>query len=446
VTRQQLTGIGILSVLVTILVLMSALHSPGSASAQAEIQRQLALVNAGVVVASTPAATTPAVAADDDSGDDAAATDDTTTDAAATDDTDPVATKSSTESEDDGGTGGSGGTGADATTPTTPVVPPATNLKHVFVITLKGQGFDAAFGAGSAAPYLANQLRPKGTLLTNFSSLGKSDLADRLAFIGGQPPNAATKANCTTYSEIGTAEPSSTGQITKDGCVYPNTVISLADQFNIGHKNWRGYSEDMEKGPRGDVKCRRPDSDGPDATQDPRPGDNYAARNNPFIYFHSLLDLSGCDTDSGSFGPLASDLQTAKATPNLVYIAPSLQHDGSVVAPADGSPGGIAAADAFLQTWVPKILDSPAYQADGLLIITFAGGPGPADEPTKNGTLLISRFAKAGGTDDTALNPYSLTATVEDLIGVKRIANAVGAPSLAGTVLSSAQVVVPGSD
>ena len=35
------------------------------------------------------------------------------------------------------------------------------------------------------------------------------------------------------------------------------------------------------------------------------------------------------------------------------------------------SPGGLVSADRFLAPWVPKILASPAYKADGMLVITF---------------------------------------------------------------------------
>jgi hypothetical protein len=37
----------------------------------------------------------------------------------------------------------------------------------------------------------------------------------------------------------------------------------------------------------------------------------------------------------------------------------------------NGEPGGLISADQFLQTWVPQITSSPAFQQDVLLIITF---------------------------------------------------------------------------
>jgi len=70
---------------------------------------------------------------------------------------------------------------------------------------------------------------------------------------------------------------------------------------------------------------------------------------------------------------------------------------------------------------VPKILASPAYQQDGVLIITFGEAtPGVNGAPV--GTLLLSRFLTPGSTDGGAFNPYSIFRTVEDLFGLQRIA------------------------
>lgn len=443
-TRLQLILVGALSTFVTILVLVGSDGKSGlSAAAERALQDDPA---AAVVAGGTPVSDTTSEAAsssDSSSSDpasssgeietptvDATAGEDATGETAAADD------DSDTETDAD----------ADDSAATTPSdVPPATNVKHLFVITLQGRGFDAAFGPGSAAPYLSGELRGKGTLLTNFSSLGRSDVADRIAFAGGQPPNASTKSGCPIYKEVGALEnPDENGVIAKDGCVFPNTVLSLGDQLTSNKLTWQAYAEDHEKGPGGTNQlCRRPISGEADETQSPRPGDAYAAKNNPWIYFHSLLDLSGCDADVGPLGKLSEDLADAKKTPNLAYIAPNLCHDGSDQTACDG-PTGLAGADEFLKAWVPKILDNAAFKEAGVLVVTFAGGPGTDDTPSKNGTLLISRFAQAGGTDDTAYDPYSLLRSTEDLFGIKPLAKAKDAKSFAGTVLASSKVLTEG--
>ncbi len=95
---------------------------------------------------------------------------------------------------------------------------------------------------------------------------------------------------------------------------------------------------------------------------------------------------------------------------------------------------------------MPTILASPAYQQDGLLVITFAGGP-TAGSPSKNGALLLSRYVTAGTTVDTAYDPYSLLRTIEDLFALpKYLAKANDATSFADTVLAAAKPAVAGGD
>lgn len=442
-TRLQLLGVAVLSVLSTVGVLVGAVGASPDLGALGDLTRQVR-VAAGAPVAEEEPAEAEAASEDAATEEDVPVEEAPAAAATAEEPTGDVDVDVG-EFDDTAGTEGS-----DTPTAAADDAPKPSRIKHIFVITLAGFGFDATFGSGSAAPYLARELRPKGTLLTGFSSLGRADLPDRLALISGQPPNTATQGNCATYQEIpASTKPNSAGEVTVDGCVFPNTVTTLADQVTSAGQTWRGYAQDMEKGPKGPVLCRRPPSNGPDDTQQPRPGDTYAARNNPFVYFHSLLDLSDCDANAGPLTKLEGDLASAKKTPNLSYIAPGLCSDGSVAACPDGTPGGLPAADAFLKAWVPKILASPAYKDAGLLVITFAGGAGtPAggDGPVRNGTLLISRYAKPGGTDETELGPYALLRTFEDLLGYKALARAKEARSLSSTVLATARVIEPGDD
>lgn len=343
--------------------------------------------------------------------------------------------------------------GSGAGTPLAEVEPKPTKIKHVFTIALAGHGFDATFGPQSAAPYLSTELVPQGVLLSEYSSLGTADLPDHLAMIGGQPPNDDTRAGCPTYKEIAlTAAPTKTGEIAGPGCVFPNTVTTIGDQLSSSRREWRGYIEDLEKGPEGRTACRRPASNAVDDTGKARPGDGYATRRNPFVYFHSLLDLGDCDALNGPLERLETDLQAVETTPNYSYVAPNLCNSGSEAPCVDGSAGGLAAADAFLAQWVPKILASPAYKADGLLIVTFAGGPAPAAPPAdggegvRNGTLLLSRFADAGTTVAAPYDPYSLLRSVQDVFALKPLARSNDASSFADTVLASAFVTPPADD
>ena len=315
---------------------------------------------------------------------------------------------------------------ADPKEPPTPTVPPAPTpeagqVKHVFFVSLASPGYDAAFGTAPQMPYLASTLRPQGQLLTNYSLLDASGLPNAIATVSGQPPNAATKGNCTTYAEFpASAALAKSGVVSGSGCVYPVEVLTLADQLVSGRFLWHAYVEGMVDETGKEANCVHPEPNGPD---EPAVG-SYAARTNPFVYFHSLLDLGDCATNDVPFAELEKDLAKVDSTANFSYIAPSLCNAGVPGQCAPEAPQGAAAADAYLAQLVPKILASPAYKKDGLLIVAFgeapppaAGAPAPA-EPLKTGALLLSPVVTAGATDANDYTPYSLLKSTEELFGL----------------------------
>jgi hypothetical protein len=227
----------------------------------------------------------------------------------------------------------------EANKPAAPAVPAETKIKHVFVITLASPGYEQTWGPTSPAHYLTTQLRPRGTLLSNYYGIGHLDLPNYIAMISGQPPNAQTAADCTSYAEFVAPKPDATGRLEAPGCVYPVSVLTLGDQLTSTRRQWRAYAEDLAAGPKPVQTCRHPSSNQADETQHARPGDGYAARHNPFVYFHSLLDLGDCASNDLPLTALAADLATPAKTPNYAFIAPNLCHDGSEAPCADGSPG-----------------------------------------------------------------------------------------------------------
>lgn len=353
-----------------------------------------------------------------------------------------------TSGEPTGGepSGGSGGEGAAPTTPPTgtPAAPPAgTKIKHVFVIALASRGYDATFGPGAASTYLAGTLVPRGVLLSGYRLLDGADLANALALVSGQPPNPQTQQACPTFADVpASATPAPDGSLADAGCVYPVRTLTLADQLTSAGRRWRAYVEGMGAG----RACRHPAFGAADATLAAGAADPYATRRNPFVYFHSLLDLGDCAANDVGLDALDRDLRTATDTPNLAWIVPDLCHDGTLDACAAGQPGGAAAADAFLAQWVPRILASPAYKADGALVVTFdallrppPGAAPPSGDPRRVGTLVLSRWAKAGTADATPADPDALLRTIEDLFGLRHLAAASGAavPSLSAAALGT---------
>jgi hypothetical protein len=310
-------------------------------------------------------------------------------------------------------------------TPAEPEVE-AGRVKHVFVISLTSPGYEQSLGAQSQMPYLSTTLRPQGELLSNYTLLDGGALANGIAAISGQPPNAATSAGCPGYEAFTAAKASSRGVLSGAGCVYPVETLTLADQLTSGKLTWRSYAEGMVDEGGIPANCVHPDPG--ESSASAQPG-GYAPSQNPFGYFHSLLDLGDCSSYDVPIDQLSKDLGKAEKTASYSFIAPTPCNSGAAAQCAVGAAEGPANADAFLSAWVPKILASPAYKADGVLIVTFSatnptapGAPAPAGDPLRTGALLLSPFVTPGGTDAAPYNPYSLLRSAEDLFGLDPLA------------------------
>jgi phosphatidylinositol-3-phosphatase len=258
--------------------------------------------------------------------------------------------------------------------------------------------------------------------LESYTLLDEGALPNGIAAIGGQPPNPATVAGCPGY-EAFTSAPNDRGVLSGAGCVYPVEALTLADQLTLGHLSWRAYEAGMVDEAGKPANCVHPDPGEPSTAAQ---AGGYAPAQNPFAYFHSLLDLGDCSESDVPIEQLGKDLAKAEKTPSYSFIAPTPCESGAAAQCPAGTVEGAAAADAFLSTWVPKILASPAYKADGALIVAFSAvnppgpeSPAPAGDPLRTGALLISPFVAPGGSDAAPYNPYSLLRSVEDLFGLE---------------------------
>jgi hypothetical protein len=311
-------------------------------------------------------------------------------------------------------------------------------IGHVFVIVLENKDYDQSFGPQAKSPELGQVLPSQGVLLTHYYGTAHNSLPNYIAMVSGQGPNPITQSDCQIYQEFTPGTIGADGQAMGAGCVYPSSVKTVADQLTAAGLTWGGYMEDMGNSTTEDETCRHPALNSHDSTQQATATDQYAARHNPFVYFHSIIDSPDCAQRDVPLDRLQVDLQSVSTTPNLTFITPDLCSDGHDEPCADGRPGGYGSIDAFLKEWVPRIEVSPAYRQDGALIVTFdesesgaegccvqdhpntpnAGGQTPGPGGGRTGTVVVSRFVTPGTTTDTPYNHYSFLRTIEDLFGL----------------------------
>ena len=317
------------------------------------------------------------------------------------------------------------------------------NIKHVFIVILENEDASTTYGPGTKAPYLAHTLRAQGAFVPGYFGTGHLSLDNYVSMVSGQGPNPYTQADAPAYIDFAPGLPGPDGQFIGQGSVYPAAVRTIANQLDDKGLTWRGYMEDMGRDPSRGVPrtCGHPAVGSPDRTQNASKGDQYAMRHNPFVYFHSIIDNQAeCDANVVPLNRLPGDLVAASTTPSYSFITPNLCHDGHDTGCANGEPGGLVSANAFLKRWIPKILRSRAYADRGLVIITFDeaathdasaccgetqgpntpnnGGPTPGAGGGRIGAVLLSNFIKPGTVSKFRYNHYSLLRSLENLFGL----------------------------
>jgi hypothetical protein len=352
-------------------------------------------------------------------------------------------------------------------------------IKHVFVIVLENEGYEATFGEPAADPYLASTLPAEGALLPNYYATGHESNDNYVSLVSGQPPNAENQADCPVFDDVTPGTVLAEGVAAGVGCVYPAAVQNIGTQLTAAGHSWKAYEQDMGNDPgREAAACGHPSANAVDETQKAQAGDGYATRHDPFVYFHSVIDdQSYCDAHVVALGGadgsmpaaalagetgLASDLRHARRTPAVSFITPNLCADGhdypcTNEASPPGRESALADIDAFLETWVPMITASSAYRHGGLLEIVFdeaatsdataccgeTPGPGsPLPGVTgpgggRTGAILLSPFIRPGTVSTAEYDHYSSLASWERLFGLPALADAAGAPVFGADVFTA---------
>jgi hypothetical protein len=339
--------------------------------------------------------------------------------------------------------------------------------QHVFIIVLENESYAVTFGRKSPAVYLKDLAR-QGALLTNFYGIGHNSLDNYIAMVSGQAPNSVTQEDCQDYIDFEQNGTAADGQAIGRGCIYPPGIATLVNQLDARQLTWKGYMEDIGNNPnREQATCGQPVSAKPDGTQRAERGDQYAARHNPFVYFHAIVDdAARCAAQVVNLSALTADLQQIATTPNFAFITPNLCNDGHDHPCVDGQPGGLVSADGFLKAYVPKILASPAFRQGGLLIVTFDEAdvdfaknpstgaetlsgdasaccreqPGPNITPGSTvfgipnhgpgiigpgggriGAVLVSPYITPGTISNISYNHYAMLRSIEDFFGLDHL-------------------------
>ncbi|HUB73005.1 MAG TPA: alkaline phosphatase family protein [Solirubrobacteraceae bacterium] len=354
---------------------------------------------------------------------------------------------------------------------TKPYAPP--KLRHVFVIMLENEDYASTFGEPSADPYLAQTLPAEGALLEDYYATGHESNDNYVSIVSGQPPNVENQADCQHFTNFLGEGAEADGVEKGEGCVYPSSIQNIGTQLSATGRSWKAYEQDMGNDPnRETAACGHPAIGAKDETQSAVDGDGYATRHDPFVYFHSVIDDQAyCDEHVVALGGpngempaaalagetgLATDLRKAGKTPTFSFITPNLCEDGHDY-PCKNEAGGASALadiDRFLETWVPKITASKAFEKGGLLEITFDESDGPQSDATscceeqpgpgsplpgitgpgggRVGAVLLSPYIKPGTVSAVPYDHYSSLASFESLLGLPRLAYAATVPATFG--------------
>jgi hypothetical protein len=303
------------------------------------------------------------------------------------------------------------------------------HFDHVVMLILENENFSATWGAGSAAHYLNETLRPQGVFNDHYYATGHVSLDNYVAMISGQPNQPITGTDCLAVNLW--------------ICVQGQRLFSngrnLADQLEEKELSWRGY---MDGAP---TTCFHadysPTAIPPDPyqgnSQDP-PAKDYADRHNPFLYFPDIIENQArCDEHVRPYTDLAGDL-ASDTLPKFSFITPDTCHDGHDNPCSDGQPGGLVSADLWLSQEVPALLNY-LNAHNGLLIITLdengfsdtsefpgccSGGltgllPGHGG---RIGLLALSPLLEPR-TVTTSYDHMSLLRTIEDMFGIDEYLN-----------------------
>jgi phosphatidylinositol-3-phosphatase len=292
---------------------------------------------------------------------------------------------------------------------------------HVFLIV----GENASFSEISPrhAPYITGTLRPGGAWLTRYSALADGSLANYAAMVSGQ------FVRCENNNDFSFTNGDVPGQ---RAC--HQGVNNLFHQLDVRGISWQEWTESA------DNPCDIFDHGTTWAHN------LFSAHHSPAPYFDDIQAHHSSEDVVPSLECRQKVLPAGTSGPNDMSTFDGALTTGDVgrfdmIIPNDcenghdrcGTHDSVRQFDDFLGREVPKIEASPAFGADGLIIVVWDEGADPPLAPLHVGAALIGSHVTAGATNAQRLTHYSLLRTLEDGFGITRhLAHAAKAKAITG--------------
>jgi hypothetical protein len=154
---------------------------------------------------------------------------------------------------------------------------------------------------------------------------------------------------------------------------------------------------------------------------------NYAPKHDPFLYFTKIQkDATLCSNTSVDYQAFPADL--AAGTYKYMFITPNLLDDGHD--PQTDPVAGLKQADAWLSTELPKILASAAYQANGVVFLTWDEGEMGTTYDDIPMIVISPKLKSKGYRSKQMYTHASYLATIEDIFALPRLGAAAMATPL----------------
>ena len=234
------------------------------------------------------------------------------------------------------------------------------NFSHVFVIVMENREYGDVIG-NAAAPYI-NSLAARYGLATNYTGVTHPSLPNYMALTGG---DTFFTTNCS-------------------GCIV--NVKNVPDEVFESGRTWKAYFESMP------APCTTTDSG------------LYVQKHNPFVHYQDIVgNATRCRNHVLPLSVFSTDLAN-NTLPSYVWITPNLCHDMHDCSVADG--------DAWLSSFMPKIINSPAF-ANSVVFLTWDEGTTTVGGGGHIPLVVVSPLTPAGFRSSAPYDHYSLLRTIE---------------------------------